>query len=526
MSRYIGLDVHKASTTMVVVGPSGKQLAYHVVPTSVHALLELIKAVSRPRYLCFEEGTQSAWLYENLLPHVDELTVAGFRQERRGPKNDHRDALKLAQDLRTNSIDTRVFKDVGRYGLLRELVRAYRMQTGDSVRLQNRIKALYRSRGVSEASVLPPNMQPLADLLLREHDVIQQLRAQAQKQMLKEAKRHREVELVQTIPGIGAIRAAQLVAVIVSPHRFRTKRQLWTYAGFAVVTHSSSDWAQDRRGNWYPPRCAEDARTEPQPQPDPQGHLQGCRQHRCRAGQALKPALPSLREADRERNKAHPGGADHRSPDRGDFARRAQETGGIRSEQARNQDLVACPWVVVAVATGNEAPSRRQHTLGRVGIGGEHPNPPWSRPRSKSPSVGYAPPECRTKRWATESHVEGWFPRSLDRVGRACLVRAPGAEQTWCNESQRPAAAGCDQSTPCPWLLIATCSRLSRRKASAFGCQTDGPRGEVCLDTHPRRRGGLPNYRCQFRVCPCVPCPTACDSNSGMVEQGAFHRAW
>lgn len=251
MSRYIGLDVHDASTTMVVVGPSGKQLAYHVVPTSVHALLELIKAVSRPRYLCFEEGTQSAWLYENLLPHVDELTVTGFRQERRGNKDDHRDALKLAQDLRTNSIDTRVFKDVGRYGLLRELVRAYRMQTGDSVRLQNRIKALYRSRGVSEHSALPPKMQPLADLLLREYDVIQQLRAQAQKQMLQEAKRHRDVKLVQTIPGIGALRAAQLVAVIVSPHRFRTKRQLWTYSGFAVVTRSSSDWTQDRRGNWH-----------------------------------------------------------------------------------------------------------------------------------------------------------------------------------------------------------------------------------------------------------------------------------
>ncbi len=41
---------------------------------------------------------------------------------------------------------------------------------------------------------------------------------------------------------IGPIRAALLVALLQTPHRFRTKRQLWAYSGFAVETHDSGEY--------------------------------------------------------------------------------------------------------------------------------------------------------------------------------------------------------------------------------------------------------------------------------------------
>ena len=40
---------------------------------------------------------------------------------------------------------------------------------------------------------------------------------------------------------LGPIRAAVLMAIIQTPHRFRTKRVLWKYSGFGVVTHTSAD---------------------------------------------------------------------------------------------------------------------------------------------------------------------------------------------------------------------------------------------------------------------------------------------
>jgi transposase len=46
--------------------------------------------------------------------------------------------------------------------------------------------------------------------------------------------------LLREIPSIGAIRAALLLALIQTPHRFRTKRQLWTYSGLAIDTRGSA----------------------------------------------------------------------------------------------------------------------------------------------------------------------------------------------------------------------------------------------------------------------------------------------
>jgi hypothetical protein len=267
MARYIGIDAHTASCTVAVVGPSGKHLGCHVVETHANVLVEVIKTIPRPRYLCFEEGTHSSWLYEMLAPHADQTVVAGVgeRQSPRGPKDDERDAFSLADKLRTNSIETRVFKDVGRYGKLRELARVYGMQVGDSVRVQNRINSLYRAWGIQTPSggaiydperraewiaKLPDKAQPVARLLSQEYDAIELLRTDAEKQLRTEAHRHPITKRLETIPGLGSIRVARLVPIIVSPHRLRTKRQLWQYAGLGIVMRSSSDWVKDTSGAW------------------------------------------------------------------------------------------------------------------------------------------------------------------------------------------------------------------------------------------------------------------------------------
>ena len=41
---------------------------------------------------------------------------------------------------------------------------------------------------------------------------------------------------------MGPVRAAQIVATAGTPHRFRTKRQFWSYSGLAVVTHTSAEY--------------------------------------------------------------------------------------------------------------------------------------------------------------------------------------------------------------------------------------------------------------------------------------------
>jgi len=58
---------------------------------------------------------------------------------------------------------------------------------------------------------------------------------------MTEARKQPAWKILRSIPFFGPIRSALLLAIIITPFRFRTKRALWPYAGLAVVTRSSSD---------------------------------------------------------------------------------------------------------------------------------------------------------------------------------------------------------------------------------------------------------------------------------------------
>lgn len=263
MDRYIGLDVHTSSCTVAVVGPSGKRLGSHVVETNAAALIEVIRAIPGVRYLNMEEGTFSDWLYEVLSPHVEELVVQAVT-ESRGPKSDKFDAFGLADQLRIGTIGTRVFKERGRYGRLKHLAKIHESLVGDSVRTQLRIKTLLRSRGVKAhgrspygsrereewVSRLPEDLHLRVRFLYREYDAVEELKKEARRELLREARRHPAYRLIRTCPGFGPIRSAELLPVVVTPHRFRSKRAFWSYCGLGIVMRSSSDWVQDRTGGW------------------------------------------------------------------------------------------------------------------------------------------------------------------------------------------------------------------------------------------------------------------------------------
>jgi transposase len=263
MDRYVGLDAHASSCTVAVIGPSGRRLGSQVVETNARALIQVVRAIPRDRHLCFEEGTFSSWLYEVLLPHVQELVVAGIR-ESRGPKNDKLDAFGLAEQLRIGAIPTRVYKKRGPFGPLGYRAKAYTLLVADSVRIQNRISSLLRSRGVRVAdrpiysksgrerclAELPQQARSLAELLYTEHDGLMALRKRAEQEMLVEARKHAPYRLVKTCPGLGPVRTAQLLPIVVTPYRFANKRAFWSYCGLGIVMRSSSDWVRTESGQW------------------------------------------------------------------------------------------------------------------------------------------------------------------------------------------------------------------------------------------------------------------------------------
>jgi transposase len=71
-------------------------------------------------------------------------------------------------------------------------------------------------------------------------DFLLEQKKQAEFDLIGEAKKHPIFRILETAPGFGPIRAARVVPIVVMPHRFRTKRQFWSYCGLGIVTRSSS----------------------------------------------------------------------------------------------------------------------------------------------------------------------------------------------------------------------------------------------------------------------------------------------
>jgi transposase len=262
MDRFVGLDGHATTCTLAVMSPTGKRLRSMVVETSERLLVDAVRSIGGDVHLCLEEGTQSAWLHEILSPHTSELVVT-VPEKKRGSKDDLRDAWSRAEDIRTGRLETRVYKAPRHLAGLRSAACAYRLATRDVVRGKNRLKAVCRSRGIrADAGVyegasrdkwlkqLPSGPRELASWLGQELDGLIPLRDEAEEWLQKEAKSHLIIRKLRTGPGMGPIRTAQLVAIVGTPYRFRTRRQFWSYCGLGVVTRSSSDWVQAKEGGW------------------------------------------------------------------------------------------------------------------------------------------------------------------------------------------------------------------------------------------------------------------------------------
>src|SRR5215469_4983549 len=75
----------------------------------------------------------------------------------------------------------------------------------------------------------------------------------------------RATKLLCQIPSIGPIGAALLIALIQTPHRFRTKRQLWNYSGLGIETHGSAEIPLRGRAATTSQETAAALWPEPQP---------------------------------------------------------------------------------------------------------------------------------------------------------------------------------------------------------------------------------------------------------------------
>jgi transposase len=206
-----------------------------------------------------EEGTCAAWLHDLLKPHVTQVLVCDPRKNaliKAGNKSDRIDAGKLADLLYLNKLNPVYHGDTG-IRALQEAARSYLALTRDTTRVMNRLKALYRSWAIpcagqrvyapryrSEwlAKLTEAGVHRRAEIYYRQLDALRSLREQVRRDLLAEGRKHSAMSLLRQVPSIGPIRAVLLIALMQTPHRFRTKRQLWAYCGLALKTSTSGEY--------------------------------------------------------------------------------------------------------------------------------------------------------------------------------------------------------------------------------------------------------------------------------------------
>jgi transposase len=257
--KYIGMDVHQASISIAVRDASGKLVMESLIETKAATILEFLQGLKGTLWVTFEEGTSAAWLYDLLKPHVAKVIVCDPRKNallKTGNKNDRMDARKLSHLLHAELL-TPVYHGESGVRTLRELGRSYLTVTKDLTRVMNRVKALYRSwaipcgggkvysprhRSAWLEQLLEAGVRRRAEQLYQQLDILLQIRREARRELLRESRKHPAHELLRQIPRLGPIRVALLIALVQTPHRFRTKRQLWAYCGLALQTRSSGEY--------------------------------------------------------------------------------------------------------------------------------------------------------------------------------------------------------------------------------------------------------------------------------------------
>jgi transposase len=258
-TKYIGMDVHKESISIAVMNAAGKIVMECVIETKASTILEFIHGLRGDLHVTFEEGTWATWLYDLMKPHVTGVVVCNPRKNallKEGSKGDKIDARKLAELLRLNNLKS-VYHGENGIRTLKELARSYLTITKDLTRVMNRLKALYRSWAIPCAGkevyaprhrsewlgkISEAGVRRRAEHYYQQLDVLRLLRQEVRRDLLVESKKHKAWKLLRRIPGIGPIRAALLIALMQTPHRFRTKRQLWNYSGLGLETHDSAQY--------------------------------------------------------------------------------------------------------------------------------------------------------------------------------------------------------------------------------------------------------------------------------------------
>ncbi|SRR5712692_5712154 len=263
-TRYLGLDVHKATITVAIGEGSGQPALYGTIANDPGAVGKLVRHLGRAANLAaaYEAGPTGYPLHRQLTElGVNCIVVAPSLIPRRSGdrvKTDNRDAVTLARLLRSGDL-TPVWVPGEEEEALRDLVRARFDAKADLLRAKHRLEKFLLRQGVQPPAGLKAwtvrhqawlNDRhfpvPAAQVVFDDYRTTVRAAEDRVRRLEVELRRwagtSRQVALIaalQALRGVGFLTAVTIAAETGDLRRFATARGLMSFTGLTSSEHSS-----------------------------------------------------------------------------------------------------------------------------------------------------------------------------------------------------------------------------------------------------------------------------------------------
>jgi transposase len=265
VERLVGLDVSQRSTSICILDGHGARVWRGKCATDPAAIEEVIRLrAGAATRIGLETGPLTPWLVHELRSRGLEVVCLDARQARaalalRPNKTDVNDAEGLAQILRLGWHRSVHVKSYDAHRLRAAL--GARMQLVNMVtELSNHVRGVLKVFGIvvegARGSVFADRVEALvadrpevAAVVRPILDAWRGLRRQVAAYdvaLRAEAKGRREVRLLMSVPGVGAITALAYASAVEDPARFGSSRSVGAHLGLTPRRHQSGE--VDRTG--------------------------------------------------------------------------------------------------------------------------------------------------------------------------------------------------------------------------------------------------------------------------------------
>ena len=271
---FIGIDVSKLTFAFTAMDHQDL-LRSKTIPSSPENLIQYIKnQFKEKKVLCaYEAGPTGFGLYDAFTTqNIPCLVVAPTtlsRKPNQKIKNDKIDSKKLAKDLKAGEL-TSIHVPQAHWRQLRHIFKSYQQYVSMRKSIKRRIKSLFLFTGlplppdsikenwtkphmeyIKNLDCQDPILRQKLDMLLEDHQLARKRCLLSLKQINDFIKQHpdiqKNIDLIRSIDGIGAITAITLLAKIGNPALLNNQRQLASFIGIVPSEHSSG--STNRRGS-------------------------------------------------------------------------------------------------------------------------------------------------------------------------------------------------------------------------------------------------------------------------------------